>query len=311
MVAQFETFYENELAMRRQALRAGDSRTKQFVKSSLMNAYLASGFPPLRNQVFARFGRSRLTVLAYHQVKSHADDCSSVSPAQFRRQMQFLKNNYTVLPLKEAVEAAGRAGTGKRIVAITFDDGYLDNATVAAPILRSLGLPACFFVATDMVGSSQPFPHDLVQRRHGERHMSWDDVRSLAAQGFEIGSHTCSHADLGAVSLEEARRELRLSRQRLEQELSIPIRLFAFPYGHRRNMRRETAAAAREEYDICCSAHGGHNVAPVEKANIRRVVISSGVTFLAFRAILEGWPILRRSNPYRAPQHSSEQPAAY
>ena len=55
-------------------------------------------------------------------------------------------------------------------------------------------------VATDMIGSDQPFPHDVVQGRK-ESHMSWDDVRSLVAQGFEIGSHSCGHADFGLISL--------------------------------------------------------------------------------------------------------------
>ena len=310
MVGQFEDLYERELGVRRRAIGSGTSMAKQVVKNTLMNTYLASGFPLVRNQLFARVGRRQLTVLCYHQVKSPADDCSSVTPATFRKQMQFLKTHYTVLPLSEAVKVSLEPGVGPRIVAITFDDGYLDNATNAAPILRSLGLPACFFVTTDMVGSDQPFPHDVVQRRPNESHMSWEDVRSLAAQGFEVGSHSCSHADFGVISLEQAKRELRESRQRLERELDIPIRAFAFPYGHRRNMSPETMAAARAEYEFCCSAYGGHNLAPVDRRNVRRVVISTGVGFLAFRAILEGWPILRRSNPYKATERPAEQPAS-
>jgi peptidoglycan/xylan/chitin deacetylase (PgdA/CDA1 family) len=282
---------------------------KQSVKRALMAAYLSSGFPHARDGVYARFGRSRLTVLTYHQVKDPADDNSSVSAAAFREQMQYVKQRYRILPLTDAVQIVSVAGKAERLVAITFDDGYLDNATIAAPILRSLGLPACFFVSTDMIGSTRPFPHDLVQGRGPQPHMTWDDIRSLAAQGFEIGSHTCSHADLGTVPLREAERELRDSRERLELELGRPIRLFAFPYGHRRNMRPDTMSAARRHYDVCCSAHGGHNVAPADPGNVRRIVISTGVTFLAFRALLEGWPMLRLSNPYRAPT-PARQPVA-
>jgi glycosyltransferase involved in cell wall biosynthesis/peptidoglycan/xylan/chitin deacetylase (PgdA/CDA1 family) len=308
MVSQFETLYETQLDARRCATQWGGSGTKRLIKATLMNAYLASGYPTLRNQLLTRLGRTWLTVLTYHQVKSPADDCSSVSPEEFRRQMQFLQSQYTVLPLSQAVDLAN-PGIDARVVAITFDDGYLDNATIAAPILRALGLPATFFVATDMVGRSQPFPHDVIQHRHNEKHMSWDDLRSLVAQGFEIGSHTCRHADLGAVSLADARRELRASRERLEQELGIAVRHFAFPYGRRRNMRPDIVAAARAEYDVCCSAYGGHNTVPVNRGNVRRVVISTGVSFLGFRAILEGWPILRTNNPYRASEQPTEQPA--
>jgi peptidoglycan/xylan/chitin deacetylase (PgdA/CDA1 family) len=245
-------------------------------------------------------------VLAYHQVKDPADDNSTVGVAEFRQQMEFLKQNYRVMGLSRAVETLRTRGTNERLVAITFDDGYLDNATIAAPILRSLGLPATFFVSTDMIGGGRPFPHDLVQRRAPQQHMTWDDLRSLDAQGFEIGSHTCTHADMGKVPLEEGEREVRLSRQRLERELGHPVRLFAFPYGHRDNMRPETRAIASREFEICCSAYGGHNTAPGDPSNVRRVVISTGVTFLAFRAILEGWPILRFGNQYRAPVPTGE-----
>lgn len=308
MVGQFEDLYLTELAARRPGMRI--ARTKGALKGALMKGYLSSGFPPVRDGLYARLGRGRLTVLNYHQVKDPADDCSTVGTAAFREQMEFLKQHYRVVSLSEAVEALSARGRTDRLVAITFDDGYLDNATIAAPILRSLGLSACFFVATDMIGSSRPFPHDVAQRRGRQEHMTWDHLRALVADGFDIGSHTCSHADLGVVSLEDAERELRDSRERLEQELKIPIRHFAFPYGHRRNMRPDTIAAARREYAVCCSAHGGHNTAPVDPGDVRRVVISTGVTFLAFRAILEGWPMVRLSNPYQAPARPDHHPVA-
>jgi len=301
MIEQFESLYSTELEHAQVRASGATSRTKAVVKSTLMNTYLASGFAPARDRLFARLGRGRVTVLNYHQVKDQANDGSAVATAAFIEQMRFLKKHYRVVPLSDAVKALRTKGTTERLVAITFDDGYRDNATIAAPILRDLDLPACFFVSTDMISSDMPFPHDVAQRRPPQEHMTWSDLRTLAAHGFEIGSHTCSHADLGSVSLDEARRELRESRVRLERELGQPIELFAFPYGHRRNMRRDTRAAARDEYAVCCSAYGGHNTAPTDPYNIRRIVISTSVTFLAFRAHLEGWPMVRLTNPYREP----------
>ncbi len=271
---------------------------KSRVKDALMKTYLASGLPAAHQRFAARLGRGRLTVVTYHQVKDPADDGSSVGIAAFRQQMEYLRDAYRVAPLKEAVRRLARKGSAERLVAITFDDGYLDNATTAAPVLHELGLPTTFFVSTDMIGSERPFPHDALRGRERQPHMTWDDLRSLIAQGFDIGSHTCSHADMGTIPLSQARMELRHSRERLEQELGGPIRLFAFPYGRRRNMRPDTMAVARREYDVCCSAYGGHNTTPVDPAHVRRIVISSGVSFLAFRALLEGWPMLRLTNPH-------------
>ena len=283
---------------------------KDAVKQALMKAYLASKFAYARDHLYARFGVGRLTVLTYHQINEPANDHSTVSPAAFLEQMQYLKQHYRVMPLREAVKAASTRGWSERVVAITFDDGYQDNATIAGPILRSLGLPACFFVATDMIGNRRPFPHDVFQGKRKQEHMTWQQVRGLLRDGFEIGSHTCSHVDFGVIPMLDVERELRASRRRLEQELDVPIRLFAFPYGHRRNMRPETIAAACREYRICCSAYGGHNRSPVNPTNIRRVVISSGVTFLAFQAVLEGWPMVRLNNSYRVRNEAAHQPLA-
>lgn len=274
---------------------------KSAVKNALMTAYLASGIPDVRARVRAGLGRGRLTVITYHQVVDPADDGSSVGIENFRRQMQYLRDTYEVVSLQEAVRRLAPGQRPQRLVAITFDDGYLDNAATAAPIMRALGLPATFFVSTDMIGSTRPFPHDARRGRRPQAHMTWNDLRALAADGFDIGSHTCSHADMGAIPLDQALTELRASRERLEMELGRPVRTFAFPYGHPRNMRTDTVAAARREYDICCSADGGHNSTPVDPGNIRRIVISSGVNFLAFRALLEGWPMLRLTNPYGPP----------
>jgi len=282
---------------------------KTVIKNALMKSYLAPSVTAARNRVASNLGSGRLTVIAYHQVKEPADDGSSVTPASFRQQMQYLREHYDVVPLKYAVKRLGRGQVRRRFVSITFDDGYLDNATAAAPIMREVGLSATFFLSTDMIDSTKPFPHDVERGRLNQPHMTWDDVRRLAADGFDIGSHTCSHADLGKVSPEQAEIELRGSRERLEAELRQSIRLFAFPYGKRRHMRPDTLAAAQRHYDVCCSGYGGHNRLPADQGNVRRIVISSGVSFLAFRALLEGWPMLRLNNPHRASAAIATAPA--
>jgi len=283
------------------------SGLKSNLKSALMTTYLASGIPAARTRMSARLGRGRLTVLAYHQVQDPANDGSSVGISNFRQQMEHLREHYDVVPLREAVGRLTRGQTPQRLVSITFDDGYLDNSSTAAPIMHELGLTATFFVSTDMIGSDRPFPHDAERGRPTQPHMTWDDLRSLTRLGFDVGSHTCSHADMGAIRLDQARRELSESRERLEMELQQPIHMFAFPYGRHRNMRADTIAAARREYEVCCSAYGGHNRTPIDVSNVRRIVISSGVNLLAFRALLEGWPMLRLTNPHRAPSRQSLQ----
>ena len=129
---------------------------KSVVKNALMRSYLASGMPSARDRVAAQMGRSRLTVITYHQVKDPADDGSSVGVAAFREQMGYLRRHYQVVRLEDGVARLQRGRTPERLVSITFDDGYEDNYRNAFPILERYGLPATVFLTTGSIDSGEP-----------------------------------------------------------------------------------------------------------------------------------------------------------
>ncbi|SCY57283.1 Polysaccharide deacetylase [Microvirga guangxiensis] len=100
------------------------------------------------------------TILRYHSVSSAGDYRSptiSVHPEMFRRQMEFLSRHYDVLTLDELVSGLETGSLPPKAVAITFDDGYKDNATEALPILARYNLPATFFVTSDAVLGKSAF----------------------------------------------------------------------------------------------------------------------------------------------------------
>ena len=96
------------------------------------------------------------SVFTYHRVNDHGDPFFEALPTEvFERQMQLIARHYVVLPVEELV-ARLRAGTVPRnAVAITFDDGYRDVLTHAAPILARYHLPATVFLATGFIGSGE------------------------------------------------------------------------------------------------------------------------------------------------------------
>lgn len=108
---------------------------------------------------------SRAVVLRYHSVSDDTPECDgyrcpsiAVSPRTFRRQMRLLASLYTVVPLTTLVD---RIVSGEpfapRSVAITFDDGYMDNYRHALPILAQFALPATVYVTSGAVGNGWAF----------------------------------------------------------------------------------------------------------------------------------------------------------
>jgi len=91
-----------------------------------------------------------LSVLVYHRVLARPDPLRPGEPTaeEFEARMRWLAANFDVLPLAAAVRALREDRLPRRALCISFDDGYADNHDVALPILRRLGLPASFFIAT-------------------------------------------------------------------------------------------------------------------------------------------------------------------
>lgn len=97
--------------------------------------------------------RRRLLILTYHRVLAEPDPLAPDEPtgAHFREQLELLARSCTMLPLATALERLRDGSLPRGAASITFDDGYRNNHAVALPILRELGIPATFFVATGFI----------------------------------------------------------------------------------------------------------------------------------------------------------------
>jgi len=228
---------------------------------------------------YERRFRLQMTIVAFHRVNDQlANDPLTCSAAKFEAFCRFFCKHFRVLSLSEQV-AGCRAGNDLGgTLSITFDDGYRDNIEVAAPILRRLQLPATFFVTTGFVGSSIIAPWDR-QLPFQPRWMSWDDVRALHAEGFEIGSHTDSHLDIGAADAERVRMDLALSKEKLREALGAAVTLFAYPFGGPEHISRRARDQVREAGFTCCVAcHGGINSTTPDPFDLNRIAVDHWYT---------------------------------
>jgi peptidoglycan/xylan/chitin deacetylase (PgdA/CDA1 family) len=103
--------------------------------------------------------RHKLPILMYHGVTERPLEpfCwHMLDVAAFRAQLEWVARRYTVLPLGDALERLVAGTLAPRSMAITFDDGYRNDADVAGPVLARLGLPATLYLVTDLIGGDAP-----------------------------------------------------------------------------------------------------------------------------------------------------------
>ena len=257
--------------------------------------YLYSGYVQLRDFIQARLGRSRVVILCYHRVGGR--DVLTKPTDEFRRDLDHLKKRYECLGLMEFCERLEAKATFKRrAVVVTFDDGYRDNLTQAFPALRAAGVPATFFVATGFIGTDRVFPHDvelaqatLIGSSYSPK-LTWDDLREMEAAGFEIGSHTVNHTNLGHANEQTVRDEVNGALATLNRELGARPRAFSFPWGKPGDLSAAAIKAVREAgHYAAVSAYGGVNGRGSNPFNLHRIDVGNGhFSRLALRARVAG-----------------------
>lgn len=198
-------------------------------------------------------------IVALHRVSNAWHDELTYPVEAFREMCRYWNDAFEVMALPELRHRRARGARDRPerpLLAITFDDGYADNAEVAAPILLQQGLPATFFVVTGALGREPRWPWDRMPRP--PRMMSWQQAQGLEQAGFAVGSHTVSHPRLPRLNPNELRQELEQSLAMLRWHLRSPSLDFAYPFGSPGDCREaERRAIEAAGYASCLSCHGG------------------------------------------------------
>ncbi len=204
-------------------------------------------------------------ILNYHHF---ADKCNSplcMTASAFNLQMKYLKDNgYRVVSMGELYGFLNyRHSLPRRSVVISIDDGYRSVYDIAYPILKKYGFTATLFIYTDFVSSSR-------------NAISWEQLRQLKADGFEVGSHTLSHVDLthrlegedDDTYTSRIERELRVAKEILDKELEQDTIILAFPFG--RYDSTTLGVCERLGYKIGASVKTGSNPFFADPLSLRR-----------------------------------------
>ena len=202
-----------------------------------------------------------LPILAYHRVgEPKGDHVPTVTPETFEWQLHFLqRRRFQVIGLGQLVEQRLReASDQRRRLVITFDDGYAETFSVAAPLLRRFGFCATVFVTPAEVGLPG--------------FMTWEQLRAVTQDGMMIGSHTMHHTYLPLISRDKVEYELVESKRTLEQRLGRPITWLSYPVG---GYTPEVQAVAKTAgYQGACTTNRGVSKRADDLFALRRIKIT-------------------------------------
>ncbi len=169
-----------------------------------------------------------IPVLLFHDIDGNGQ--YSLTRFEFRNYLEILKEeNIQIVSLETLYHhAKNNLFFDKPTMVITIDDNFVNIVRVLAPILREFGYPATFFFYTKDINMSP---------KHGT---SWDDLKRLLNEGFDIQNHSYSHTAFYKKMPDESLldyqkklyKEILLSKEILEKNLNHSIWAFAYPMGY-------------------------------------------------------------------------------
>ena len=216
----------------------------------------------------------RLPILVYHKIDRIPPGSrypkNYVTPEQFAAQLAFLaRHGYTSISFLDYLAyRRGERRLPRRVIILTFDDGYRLTRTIALPLMRQYGFGATIFLVTAYVGKTNLWDADEIQ----EPLLDASDIRDMQETGIEFGSQTATHAHLAALRPVEVLRELRTSREQLGALLGKPVAVLSYPYGE---YTQDTLQFARDSgYEAGVTVRERMNRDATDLLELRRIPIT-------------------------------------
>jgi peptidoglycan/xylan/chitin deacetylase (PgdA/CDA1 family) len=251
---------------------------KQRLYRQVARAWGAAVKPPRRG----------LRVLTYHAVGLALERDpygNSISKERFAEHVRLLASLRVPWPPARF----GPAGS-EPALCVTFDDGFRDTLTEAAPLLVETGIPFMLFATADFI------------RRGEAPYLDAGQLRALAAlPGASIGSHGLTHKVLTTLSDADLAEELSASRRWLEDLLGRPVESLSYPHGAVDRRVRDAAEAAG--YRLGATSRWGANEPERDPLLLCRTEVTAWDTAQDLRAKIDGhwdWYAIRHPDPQAA-----------
>lgn len=224
------------------------------------------------------FSPKEISVLMYHSVEDGAWKLG-VSKSEFIKQLAYLKEHYTLVPLADIVAfMKGEVGLPDKAVALTFDDGYADIYETVFPLVKESRIPITVFLTTDL------------EKKWGNLgRLTWGQVREMHESGLvNFEAHGHEHINLAEASHDSKRmtEELERCRNEIFQHIGYTPRYFAYPFGYKNDTVRAFIKTAG--FEAAFSINEGFINRGGDLFSVKRTQVDRTMNFFLFRARLTG-----------------------
>jgi len=264
--------------------------------------------------------RKQVVILCYHGVTKRPsrspDDAQAlhVNHLRFAAHLDYLESRYHVISLNDYLTAnLTQTPLPDYCVVLTFDDGFRNFLTAAAPLLAERGMPATAFIITDWTSDAPATEKSREWTPDDDTsHLSWAEVDELrATQQVEFGSHTCTHSRLLTLSQEKIEHELLHSKNEMVAHLSIEQPTLSYPKGQYSKLLAEDAR--RLGYACAVTTDRGPNELDHDLFTLGRTLIGDNDDIASFAVRVSGlrWWLARLRVPFQdRPTETSQRAPA-
>lgn len=213
--------------------------------------------------IFKKKYPKNIPILMYHQIVDEGFTSPHkiyITESNFEKHLQFFKQaGFTSLTFKDLYEfkmgIKDFSTFPDKPLILTFDDGYVNNLTKAAPLLKKYGFKAVIYLL------ATPHETNYWDKDSGAPQLPLMNTqqRQEISQFMEIGSHGFDHKKLTEMNLEEARHEIAESKNVLEKEFQQTIYSYAYTYGIRHDFSSALAYNAGYKYAVNTTSGGFHH----------------------------------------------------
>ena len=185
---------------------------------------------------YPKANMNRARIMMYHMISDQLPQEKKsglrVSPEMFEKHLKYFKDSgWKFIKMSELKNHQNE----NKVVAITFDDGYLDNYSQALPLLKKYDACATLYLVIDRHQndwSVKKNPKHNTGVLVDEKKLSDDHIKEMLDSGvFELGGHTITHPYLPNTSIEEKKHEMIECKNILETTFNTKVSSFAYPFG--------------------------------------------------------------------------------